>query len=324
LDSNRKRPIILSILTHRVIVSIPMRVHFVRVPRRALARALVVAVIGMTAAHSDAHRGTPDGIALGSLVDAELAFAKMGKELGVRAAFLAHFADEGVVFEPAPVRLREVWSTRPAPADPLGLRLEWKPAQAGVARSNDMGYTTGPFTLSTAADPENIRHGVFFSVWRRSEGGRWQVILDAGITTAHAADFVALAAAPRPGFNARGNAAAERTKLLALETAASALAPNAYNRLLAADVRLHRDESTPIASRADVAKEIARRMSRVSWTPLEAHVSAAADMAVTHGRYREVDRGQRAHDGYYAHLWLRDGAGEWRLAYDIALPKASP
>jgi hypothetical protein len=23
-------------------------------------------------------------------------------------------------------------------------------------------------------------------------------------------------------------------------------------------------------------------------------------------------------EGYYAHLWLRDAAGRWRLAYDIA------
>ena len=52
----------------------------------------------------------PDEIALGSLVDAELAFAQMGLERGVRAAFLAHFADDGVVFEPAPVRLRETYS----------------------------------------------------------------------------------------------------------------------------------------------------------------------------------------------------------------------
>ena len=93
----------------------------------------------------------PDEIALGSLVDAELAFAQMGLERGVRAAFLAHFADDGVVFEPAPVRLRETWGARPAPADPLALKLEWKPAQAGVSRSRDMGYTTGPFVATRIA-----------------------------------------------------------------------------------------------------------------------------------------------------------------------------
>jgi hypothetical protein len=43
-------------------------------------------------------------------------------------------------------------------------------------------------------------------------------------------------------------------------------------------------------------------------------------MAVTYGRYQETDRASTVHDGYYAHLWLRDAAGEWRLAYDIALP----
>jgi len=41
---------------------------------------------------------------------------------------------------------------------------------------------------------------------------------------------------------------------------------------------------------------------------------------VTWGRYREIDRAASAHDGYYAHLWLRNRAGDWRLAYDVAVP----
>ena len=50
-------------------------------------------------------------------------------------------------------------------------------------------------------------------------------------------------------------------------------------------------------------------MRRVVWTPIDARVAASADMAVTYGRYRETDRASSVHDGYYAHLWLRDRAG---------------
>jgi hypothetical protein len=42
-------------------------------------------------------------------------------------------------------------------------------------------------------------------------------------------------------------------------------------------------------------------------------------MAASHGSFRETDRSGQVRDGYYAHLWLRDTAGRWRLAYDIAL-----
>jgi hypothetical protein len=321
MDSSRKRPIILN--DRLPFASLDMRIRGRRAA--AAACATIACVIAVTAAPVRAHEPDADEIALVSLVRAELAFARMGAAEGIRASFLANFADDGVVFEPAPVRLRETWSARPAPADPLASRLEWKPAQAGVARSRDLGYTTGPFTFARAAEPGNVRHGVFFSVWQRDAGGKWQVLLDAGIDTPGVVDFASLGAAPRPGYRGRSNAAAERRKLLEREASAFApgaadLTPNAYGRIVAHDVRLHRGGSAPLATRAVVVPEVARRMSRVAWTPIDAWISAAADMAVTYGRYRETDRAALAHDGYYAHLWLRDAAGDWRLAYDVALP----
>jgi len=297
----------------------------------ALARTLHVLFVALVATPwplAHAHEPDAEEIALGSLVDAELAFANMGWQQGVRAAFLAHFAPDGVVFEPAPTRLREAWGARPELADPLALRLQWKPAQAGVARSHDLGYTTGPFSAWTAAHPERKRHGVFFTVWQRNALGRWEVALDAGIGTPGIVDFAALGAAPRPQFRGRARKDAERARVLALETAAGAdgLTPTRYARLLADDVRLHRDGAPQLASRPRVAPEVAAQMARVVWTPLDARVSAAGDLAFSYGRYRQTDRTAAVRDGYYVHLWLRDASGRWRLAYDIALPPppASP
>ena len=204
------------------------------------------------------------------------------------------------------------------------MKLLWKPAQAGVARSFDMGYTTGPFTLSSAASP-TPRHGVFFSIWQRAPGTPWKVLLDAGVTTPGPVDFAALDAAPRPHFNGRANVIRERRKLLDAESTAfydprSGITPNAYVQRVSADIRLHRDGNAPVAARANVAPAIARAMSRVEWTPIDARLSAAADMAFTYGRYRQTNRDEHVTEGYYAHLWLRDRAGNWQLAYDIALP----
>ena len=294
----------------------------------AVSTALCVVLACAAPNAASAHEPDAEEVALVSLVDAELAFARMGAERGIREAFLANFSDDGIAFEPAPVRLRETWRARPAAADPLALKLVWKPAQAGVSRSFDMGYTTGPFTLSSAAQPAP-RHGVFFSVWQRVHGGPWKVMLDAGITTPGAVDFAQLGAAPRPRFAGRANPARERVRILDAELQTqgdgdAGMTPNDYARRVAADVRLHRDGAPPIASRATVAPAIARAMSRMSWTPIDARVSAAGDMAFTYGRYRQTDHDQRVIDGYYAHLWLRDSSGAWRLAYDIALRATPP
>src|SRR5438552_1867707 len=69
---------------------------------RCAITAATVAVIAAIAPIADvarAHEPDAEEIALGSLVDAELAFARMASEQGIRAAFLASFASDGVVFE---------------------------------------------------------------------------------------------------------------------------------------------------------------------------------------------------------------------------------
>jgi len=298
----------------------------ISVRRRVALRAPLLAVCALVAPRLAAHERDADEIALGSLVDAEIAFARMASERGVRAAFLANFADDGVAFEPQPVRLREAWSARPAPADPLALHLEWMPAQAGVARSHDLGYTTGPFTTWHVAEPAKRRHGVFFSVWRREGAGPWRVALDAGIVTPGLVDFASLGAAPRATHRGKPHPRArERERLIALEARVAGpggLSPTDYARLLADDARLHRNGAPPLAPRGAVAREMAHRLQRVTWTPIDARVSAAGDMAASYGRYRETDRAASVRDGYYAHLWLRDAAGRWRLAYDVALEAA--
>jgi hypothetical protein len=282
-----------------------------------------------------AHEPDAEEIALGSLVDADLAFAHASGTDGVRAAFVAHFAPNGVALQPAPVRIVEAWHDAKREANAHAPRLVWKPAQAGVAESRDFGYTTGPYEV--IRDGDATRHGVFFSVWQRDARGPWKVVLDAGTTADAAVDFAALGASPRPALVAgsRDDAPVSmpsarvvrnaRARLLADESSAfgagaSGLTPTAYAKLLRDDVRLQRNGSSPLVSRGRVARFVALRMRRVIWMPDDARIARSNDMAVSYGRYRETDRDDAVHDGYYAHLWLRDRAGAWRLAYDIALP----
>lgn len=269
-----------------------------------------------------AHEPDAEEVALGSLVDAELAFVRMSSEQGIRAAFLANFASDGITFEPAPVRLQETWLARPAPVDARSLRLDWQPAQVGVARSFDMGYSTGPFTLTDAAHPDRTRHGVFFSIWQRDAAGVWRVALDVGIATSGRFDFVPLGSAPRPHYIGRADPPTERRAIIARESRPIVIERgrgSRYGDLLAVDARLHRDGMAPMAGKDAIARHVGSRAARIQWTPVDARVAKSADMAISYGTLRELDRDSRVREGYYAHLWLRDRAGRWRLAYDIAL-----
>lgn len=247
--------------------------------------ATLLAVAGAVAALwlgvAEAHEPDAEEAALISLVDAELAFAHMAYEQGVGAAFLANFSPDGIVLEPAPVPLRDAVQVRSAPADPKASRVAWKPAQVGVARSNDMGYTSGPFKRIDTALADGARPGVYFSIWRRDANRSWRVVLNVSTVTPDTVDFVPFGEAPRPHYAGPPDVKAQRRHLLSREARAfttvrgdSSLA--AYAALLAPDARLYRDGMAPLAGRVAVADFLGATPSRVTLSPTDVRVSAPA------------------------------------------------
>jgi ketosteroid isomerase-like protein len=269
--------------------------------------------------------GAPDG-ALDDLFAAERAFAKDSTERGIRAAFLDHFAPDGVDFRPGPGVMRERMLARPAPADPLALVLDWSPQAGGVARAGDLGYTTGPFSLANARDPSApTRYGYFFSVWKR-ENGRWRVVLDAGVSTpaSPAPDSLAAATAkPAPGF-AWANGGRGTEALLALERGGRSLEPDptdasSYFELLGNPVRILREGSYAVVGADAARRALAAPGRRVVWTPSGAGMSASDDLGYTYGRYVRFIGASEEATGYYVHVWQRE-AGSWRIVAEVLLP----
>jgi hypothetical protein len=104
------------------------------------------------------------------VVAAERAFAADGLEMGVQASFLKHSAPEGIIFGPEPVLAKAVFGE----PRPKGRALVWWPLWAGIARSGDLGFTTGPYT--TDGKPG----GYYFTVWAKQPDGAWKWLFDGG------------------------------------------------------------------------------------------------------------------------------------------------
>jgi ketosteroid isomerase-like protein len=253
--------------------------------------------------------------AVTSLIDAERAFAAMASEQGVRASFLANFADDGIAFEPEPVRLREVWGARPAPADPKALRLQWAPAAAAVAASGDLGFTTGPFTLSFASGARPPSHGIFTSVWRRDAAGNWKVVLDAGVGTP--TEIPATELAPAPSLPARAQSAAPAPATIEREPAMTA--PAGLARQLAADGRWYREGESPVIGAARIDTLLASVLSRLAFVPVAEIVARTRDFAYTYGHLTATAGDGTVTRRGYVHLWKCDDAGEWKIAVAIWL-----
>jgi hypothetical protein len=189
-----------------------------------------------------------------TLVGAERAFARQSVEKGIRASFLEFFAADGLAFQPGPVVSSEELRKEPEPEGRPPVTLDWAPAFAGVAVSGDLGFTTGPYTLTDDTGKASPRHGTYFSVWRKV-GGSWKVAADLGA----------------PG---KAGVAPGRTAL--------AVAPAGYA-----------PDAGAVPSLAEIDRAIADE-SAVRGENLGGGLASSRDFAWTYGRYRTNGDGGEA------------------------------
>jgi len=268
---------------------------------------------------------------LQSLVDTERAFARAASENGVRDAFLAFIADEGMLYRPGPVNGKE-WLT-PRPPRP-GL-LSWQPVFADISAAGDLGITTGPWEFRpNGPQDEPIGYGEFSTIWRRQLDGSWKFVIDIGVEH----DKPLTPAVPwslPPKFKVKkivrkGDAVVLRTTLLLADQGFSK-ASIARGSAIALDefgadgIRLLRNGSFPIIGKKDAMSILAARPGLLSWDPAKAEVANSGDLGYTYGSYEFKASGTNVATevGYYMRVWKKQLKGEWKVILEVfnELPK---
>ena len=113
------------------------------------------------------------------ILETEQAFAKMVSEEGLHKAFVA-FADNNAVI----MRNNELVIGKPAIDqfyDGVNSKgLDWTPDHIDVAASGDLAYTYGHyvFTYLDKEGKEQNSTGVFHSVWKKQDDGKWKFVWD--------------------------------------------------------------------------------------------------------------------------------------------------
>jgi ketosteroid isomerase-like protein len=251
------------------------------------------------------------------LARAERAFARDSVDHGIRDAFIAHFAPDGLVFEPQPTRVREVWPARPAAAPPQTVQLDWSPRLVHVARAADLGLSTGPFRLVDTTGRQPPVEGAFLSVWQRQTDGAWKVWLDIGARNTGALTDAAWHGAPAVPARAQETAAPTASAVSALDHELSGLDAAAFAARLAVDARHYRD-GAPVLVGTAWGDTLSAARATATYEPSEARVSASGDLAASYGRVSENGAAAPPSSGYYVHVWVRDG-GAWWLAAEAVV-----
>ena len=116
---------------------------------------------------------------LQSLIDTELAFARMAKVENTRNAFLHYLDEETVMFVDGEIKIgKKLWEDR----KPDSTLLIWQPVFADISASGDFGYTTGPseYYENRKAGTKAF-HGSYITMWKRDSGQDWKMALDIGV-----------------------------------------------------------------------------------------------------------------------------------------------
>lgn len=270
--------------------------------------------------------------ALASLVAAERAFARTSVEKGVRESFLEFFAEDGINFQPHPTKTREAFLSQPAPAKRPPITLNWEPVWADVSAAGDLGYTTGPYTV-TDNSPEKrpTRHGYYFSIWKKQPDGNWKVAVDLGTQNPTPAATEPAFHAPqgarlKPGAHASrdaGRAALMDVEGRFLRAAQSRGFTRAFQDYMASESRLHRQQMLPLVGKTAINAFLSQKSLSVTWQPLKADIANSNDLGYVYGSYEARDNPSASgaiEKGYFVRVWKLEGGGKWKVALDITHP----
>ncbi len=253
-----------------------------------------------------------------AVIAAERAFAARAGEVGWIPAFREYTAPDGQLVGQA--GLVSAPERMAALADDGERGLYWAPVYAGIARSGDLGFTTGPVSFDTTRTPA-IQ---YFTVWRRQPDGSWKWIYDGGPgPVAEPGPFLAEGAAPRElplAARGAGSAATAVAQVTEIERGASTGA--ALVAHLGADAHVYRVGQVRAYGGADSAARMIYPTGDVSYRTVRAEGSSAGDLVFTLGEANWVSDGA-PRQGFYARIWQFRPAG-WAIVYDQLAIRAPP
>jgi ketosteroid isomerase-like protein len=256
------------------------------------------------------------------VVAAERAFAAAALRDGLHAAFVANFAEEGVVFDPVPTNGRAAHEGKP----PSPGTLSWGPAWAATSSAGDLGLTTGPweFRVGGASEPPPAT-GWFFSVWRKQPDGVWKVEADIGVgcplawsTPASVENGIptpSTSRAPRPQ-----DAAQSRAKIATAERALNAAAAKGIGAAVAgvADpaIRAYREGKAPAAGVGAARALLVGDLRAATCVTARIGSSISGDVGYAYGTCTPAAADPEKKFGYLR-VWRRGADGAWRVLVDV-------
>lgn len=250
----------------------------------------------------------------------ELTFAHAAETAGMRTAFIEFFAEDGIIFRPEPVNARKWFENQ----DEMTAKLRWQPAFVEISLEGDMGLSTGPWSLAPQPDQPPAAFGWFITIWGRQSDGSMKALIDTGTVNLPPEQPLPITtgAGTHPP-NQPVTASTARAQLIELDRKLSNQSINqgfvdALGPYLGEDVRIMRAGISPVSGRENGLQQLGRDGGLYTWQPIDGACSRLGDFGYTYGNWKLDGTGTGS--GHYLRVWVRNKAGQWRLALDALIP----
>lgn len=112
------------------------------------------------------------------IIKADEAFSDLSKKEGMKKAFIEYIDNDGVLLRPGrPPIIGANAIDFLSQVNDSSYTLTWSPAGAGIAASDDLGYSYGIYKLELK---DTVVRGTYVSVWKKQKDGKWKFVLDSG------------------------------------------------------------------------------------------------------------------------------------------------
>src|SRR3989339_531974 len=111
------------------------------------------------------------------LIDEDRMFSKFSKAHGMNKAFIEFAHDSAVILRDHSMPVVGIGQLSKLYSRPdTSFSLIWEPLYGAIARSGDLGYTYGTYTLKLT---DSVAYGTYVTIWRKTPKG-WKFVLDTG------------------------------------------------------------------------------------------------------------------------------------------------
>jgi|SRR6185437_2984375 len=119
---------------------------------------------------------TPKSVSAREIMNADVAFSDMCRQIGMKKAFLQYIDNEGVLLRPdhLPIIGADAIDYISVLSD-TAYKLSWKPMHAEIAKSGELGYSYGVYQLELN---DTILKGTYVNIWKKENDGEWKFVVN--------------------------------------------------------------------------------------------------------------------------------------------------